>query len=86
MILRERFLALKQTVAIETIGSTGLSYTADETSKMPIHRGVIHDFSENVKGVKKKDEVLYNKSRAFDLKLEGETYTIIREEDIVLIV
>jgi co-chaperonin GroES (HSP10) len=69
----------------ETISSGGLLMSKAEEAEMRYQKGVVVTPGTLVEHIKEGDSVYFDKVHAFDLKLEGETVTIVQERDIVVV-
>ena len=69
----------------ETISSGGLLMSKAEEAEMRYQKGVVVTPGTLVEHIKEGDSVYFDKVHAFDLKLEGETVTIVQEKDIVVV-
>lgn len=69
----------------ETVSSGGLLMSKAEEAEMRYQKGVVVTPGTLVEHIKEGDSVYFDKVHAFDLKLEGETVTIVQERDIVVV-
>lgn len=69
----------------ETVSSGGLLMSRAEEAEMRYQKGVVVTPGTLVEHIKEGDSVYFDKVHAFDLKLEGETVTIVQEKDIVVV-
>lgn len=69
----------------ETVSSGGLLISKAEEAEMRYQKGVVITPGTLVEHIKEGDSVYFDKVHAFDLKLEGETVTIVQERDIVVV-
>lgn len=69
----------------ETVSSGGLLMSKAEEAEMRYQKGVVVTPGTLVEHIKEGDSVYFDKVHAFDLKLEGETVTIVQEKDIVVV-
>lgn len=69
----------------ETVSSGGLLMSRAEEAEMRYQKGVVITPGTLVEHIKEGDSVYFDKVHAFDLKLEGETVTIVQEKDIVVV-
>lgn len=69
----------------ETVSSGGLLISKAEEAEMRYQKGVVITPGTLVEHIKEGDSVYFDKVHAFDLKLEGETVTIVQEKDIVVV-
>lgn len=70
----------------ETVSSGGLLMSRAEEAEMRYQKGVVITPGTLVEHIKEGDSVYFDKVHAFDLKLEGETVTIVQERDIVVVI
>ena len=69
----------------ETVSNSGLLISKAEEAEMRYQKGVVITPGTLVDHIKEGDSVYFDKVHAFDLKLEGETVTIVQEKDIVVV-
>jgi len=69
----------------ETVSSGGLLMSKAEEAEMRYQKGVVVTPGTLVEHIKEGDSVYFDKVHAFNLKLEGETVTIVQERDIVVV-
>jgi len=69
----------------ETVSSGGLLMSRAEEAEMRYQKGVVITPGTLVEHIKEGDSVYFDKVHAFDLKLEGDTVTIVQEKDIVVV-
>lgn len=69
----------------ETVSSGGLLMSKAEEAEMRYQKGVVITPGTLVEHIKEGDRVYFDKVHAFDLKLYGETVTIVQEKDIVVV-
>jgi co-chaperonin GroES (HSP10) len=69
----------------ETVSSGGLLMSKAEEAEMRYQKGVVITPGTLVEHIKEGDKVYFDKVHAFDLKLDGETVTIVQEKDIVVV-
>lgn len=70
----------------ETVSSGGLLMSKAEEAEMRYQKGVVITPGTLVEHIKEGDKVYFDKVHAFDLKLDGETVTIVQEKDIVVVI
>lgn len=85
MRIRGRYIQLKRIEEAEKMGGLELEYSHADSDAMIVHKGTVIGFGDMVKGVEKGEICYYNKSRAFDIKLKGETYTMVDEGHVILL-
>lgn len=69
----------------ESVSKSGLIMSKAEESEMRYQKGVVLTPGTLVDHIKEGDNVYFDKVHAFDLKLDGETVTIVQEKDIVVV-
>lgn len=79
-----KYLIVKK-VKEETVSSGGLLMSKAEEAEMRYQKGVVITPGTLVEHIKEGDRVYFDKVHAFDLKLYGETVTIVQEKDIVVV-
>lgn len=84
MRVRGNYIMMEKIEEAEKISGLTLEYSDQDTDRMTIHKGIVLDFGDLVKGVEKGEICFYNKSRAFALKLKGETYWMVSEDHVIL--
>jgi hypothetical protein len=85
MRIRGRYIMLDRIEEAEKMGGLDLEYSQSDSERMTVQKGTVIDFGNQVKGIEKGEICYYNKSRAFDIKLKGETYTMVDEGYIILL-
>lgn len=70
----------------ETKTASGLLLSADDMSKMRYRKGVVVAPGTSVVGINEGDVVHYDKSGSFTMLIREEQMTIIREQDVVVVV
>ena len=58
----------------------------EEINKIPAKSYTVRAIAENVKGLKVGDKVIYSKYAGTEVKLDGEEYIIVRQNDILAVV
>jgi len=69
----------------ETVTKGGLLMSKAEEAEMRYQTGVVVTPGTLVEHIHEGDKVYFDKVYAFDVKIEGETMTIIQEKDIVVV-
>jgi chaperonin GroES len=77
--LGDRVVAIREKVAEKT--ASGL-YLPDNAKEKPIIAKVVAT-GEDAKAVKAGDKILYKEYSTTELKIDGEEYLIVKEEDIL---
>lgn len=65
--------------------SGGLLMSKAEESEMRYQVGVVVAPGTLVEHIKEGDSIFFDKVQAFDIKLDGEMFTIVQERDIVAV-
>jgi co-chaperonin GroES (HSP10) len=65
--------------------ASGLLMTSSDTDGLRYRKGVVVKPGTNVDCVKEGDVIYYDKNAGFTMMLEGNTYTIILERDVVVV-
>lgn len=65
---------------------SGLLLSAEQQNQMRYGKGIVEEFGELVKVINKGDEVYFDKRRAFTLLIKGERYTVITEQDLIVVI
>jgi co-chaperonin GroES (HSP10) len=79
-----KYIIIK-TVDEEVKTSSGFFLSAKESDSMRYKKGVVVEPGSNVETIKSGDEILYDKARGFTIIIDGETYTIIVENDVIVV-
>ena len=85
MIAIGKYIVVEKSTDVEEAGS-GLEYSEVDTNQMRGHRGTVIIAGTDVSGIKPGDVVYYDKARSFDQAIEGRTYTMTREMDIMVVI
>ena len=85
-----KFTPINKYIVIESIEeqvatSYGLMMTSSDTESLRYKRGRVIKPGTNVECVKDGDEIYYDKNAGFTMMLDGNTYTIILERDVVVV-
>lgn len=65
---------------------SGILLSGQESDQLRYRKATVHAIGDDVKGVSPGDNIYYDKSRSFKLMISDDTYTIIREADVVIII
>lgn len=65
--------------------SGGLLLTAEDTKELRYQRGTVISFGPLVKSAKEGTDIYYDKVNAFDVRMDGELFTMIRERDLIAV-
>lgn len=63
----------------------GLLMTAEDTKELRYQRGTVISFGHMVDSVKEQVDIYYDKVNAFDVRMNGELFTMIRERDLIAV-
>ena len=79
-----KYIIIK-TVEEEIKTSSGLLLSADDARQMRYKRGIVIKQGTDVTAIKDNDEIYYDKRAGFTMLIENEPYTIISENDVVVV-
>ncbi len=79
-----RYILIK-TVEEEVVTSSGLLLSADEANQMRYKKGVVVAPGSDVTVINKDDSIYYDKRAGFTMMIGAETYTIITQGDVVVV-
>ena len=79
-----RYILIK-TVEEEVVTSSGLLLSADEANQMRYKKGVVVAPGSDVTVINKDDSIYYDKRAGFTMMIGTETYTIITQGDVVVV-
>jgi co-chaperonin GroES (HSP10) len=65
--------------------SSGLLLSAEDASQMRYKRGIVIKQGTDVTVIKDNDEIYYDKRAGFTMLIENEPYTIITENDVIVV-
>lgn len=80
----DKYLVIED-IKEESEHSSGLSLSSKDTNKIAAVKAKVVQSGENVDGINESDKIMYHKARAFKMVIEGEIYTMIREQDILVV-
>lgn len=69
----------------EVVTQGGLLMSKAEEAEMRYQTGVVIDPGTLVEHIKKDDKIMFDKVYAFDVKIDGETFAIVQEKDVVVV-
>lgn len=75
-----------KTIEEEMTTDSGLLLTQADGNSFRYKKGCVIQPGTHVEAVKAEDVIYYDKRAGYDMVLEGETYTIILERDVVVVV
>lgn len=79
-----KYILMTKIKEVEHIGNSALVFSESETGAMAVQKGTVVDFGPDIEGLKPGETCYYNKGRAFDVRVDGVTYTMVQEVDTVL--
>lgn len=77
---------LIKTIEEEVKTSSGLLLSSEDVSSMRYKKGVVVVPGTDVSVINPEDEIYYDKSAGYSMMIKGETYTIIAERDVVVVI
>ena len=77
--LADRVVAAKEEARTQT--ASGI-YLPDTAKEQPAY-AVVEAVGPDVKGIKKGDKILYETYKATEIKVDGNEYLIVKEEDVL---
>lgn len=69
----------------EVVTSSGLLMSKAEEAEMRYHTGVVVTPGTLVEHIKEGDRIMFDRVYAFDVKIDGETFTVVQEKDVVVV-
>ena len=79
-----KYIIIK-TVEEEVKTSSGLLLSAEDANNMRYKRGLVIMQGTDVTVIKEGDEIYYDKRAGFTMLIENEPYTIIKENDVIVV-
>jgi co-chaperonin GroES (HSP10) len=79
-----KYIVIK-TIEEEIKTSSGLLLSAEDASQMRYKKGKVVKPGSTVEVIKENDEIYYDKRAGFTMLIENEPYTIISENDVVVV-
>ncbi len=79
-----KYIVIK-TIEEEIKTSSGLLLSAEDASQMRYKKGKVVKPGSTVEVIKEDDEIYYDKRAGFTMLIENEPYTIISENDVVVV-
>lgn len=76
---------LIKTIEEEIKHSSGLILSAEDANQLRYKKGVIVKPGTEVETIKANDEIYYDSRAGYTMVINGETYTIIVERDVVVV-
>jgi co-chaperonin GroES (HSP10) len=81
-----KYLIVKPLVEETVKTETGLLLSSEQKQKVRYKKGIIHRVGSDVGNIlKENDEIRYDSINGFDMLLEGELYSIIKEHDVIVV-
>lgn len=69
----------------EDVTTDGLLLSGKDKEEMRYRRAIVKSPGTDVTAIKEGDKISYDTRNAFSMIIEGESYTVISERDVVLI-
>ena len=79
-----KYIVIK-TIEEEIKTSSGLLLSAEDASQMRYKKGKVVKPGSTVEVIKENDEIYYDKRAGFTMLIKNEPYTIISENDVVVV-
>jgi co-chaperonin GroES (HSP10) len=79
-----KYIAIKD--SNEEVESGGLLLTGEAVKKLRYKKGVVIKPGTEVKVIKEGDTVYYDKGQSFTMMIENQAITLIKEQDIIIVV
>ena len=79
-----KYIVIK-TIEEEIKTSSGLLLSAEDASQMRYKKGKVVKPGSTVEVIKENDEIYYDKRAGFTMLIENKPYTIISENDVVVV-
>jgi co-chaperonin GroES (HSP10) len=79
-----KYIIIK-TVEEEMKTSSGLLLSAEDANQMRYKRGLVIKPGTEVKIIKEKDGIYYDKRAGFTMLIDNEPYTMITESDVLVV-
>lgn len=74
-----------RTIDEELKTESGLILSGEDVNQMRYKRGIVIASGTDVPHIKKDDEIYYDKVQGFTMLIDDKQYTIIRENDVVVV-
>ena len=74
-----------KTIEEEIKTTSGLLLSSEDTSQLRYKKGLVVKPGLEVKTIKKDDEIYYDKRAGYTMLINGETFTIIHQNDVVVV-
>jgi co-chaperonin GroES (HSP10) len=79
-----KYIVIK-TIDEELKTESGLYLSGEDMNQMRYKRGIVVASGTDVPHIKKDDEIYYDKVQGFTMLIDDKQYTIIRENDVVVV-
>jgi co-chaperonin GroES (HSP10) len=79
-----KYIVIK-TIDEELKTESGLFLSGDDVNQMRYKRGLVVEAGTDVPHIKKDDDIYYDKAHGFTMLIDDKQYTIIRENDVVVV-
>ena len=79
-----KYLVIK-TIDEELKTESGLILSGEDVNQMRYKRGLVIEPGTDVPHIKKDDDIYYDKAHGFTMIIDEKQYTIIRENDVVVV-
>lgn len=79
-----KYIVIK-TIEEEIKTSSGLLLSAEDANQMRYKKGLVIKPGSTVEVIKEDDRIYYDKRAGFTMLIENEPYTIITENDVVVV-
>jgi len=79
-----KYIVIK-TIEEEIKTSSGLLLSAEDANQMRYKKGLVIKPGSTVEVIKENDDIYYDKRAGFTMLIENEPYTIISENDVVVV-
>lgn len=81
-----KFIIVKPVIDETVKTETGLLMSAEQKGKVRYKKGIIHRVGTDVGSIlMENDEIRYDSANSFEMLLDGELYSIIREHDVIVV-
>jgi len=69
----------------KVVSKSGIQLSAQDVDEFRYKQGVVVAPGTDVTSIKEGDKIYYDKGRSFKMMIDGSSYTIIREDDVVVV-
>tara|TARA_R100001443_G_scaffold117253_1_gene140912 strand:+ start:1511 stop:1768 length:258 start_codon:yes stop_codon:yes gene_type:complete len=74
-----------KTIEEEIKTTSGLLLSSEDANQLRYKKGLVVKPGSEVKTIKKDDEIYYDKRAGYTMLINGETFTIIHQNDVVVV-